>query len=94
MIRSFRSKPLERYWTKGDKSGLPAEQLKRLNVRLTALDNATSPEQMDVPGWRFHALKGQGSGRYAVNVTGNWRLTFAWDGKGADAIDVDHEDYH
>jgi len=43
-------------------------------------------------GWRFHALKGQAKGRYAVDASGNWRITFAWDGE--DAIDVDLEDYH
>lgn len=94
MIRSFRSKKLERYWTKGDAKGLPANHLKRLNLRLTALDNAATPEQMNVPGWHFHALTGDMLGRYAVRVTGNWRLTFAWDEDGPAAIDVDYEDYH
>jgi proteic killer suppression protein len=47
---------------------------------------------MDLPGMRFHALKGRDKGRYAVNVSGNWRITFAWDGN--DAVDVDLEDYH
>ena len=47
---------------------------------------------MDLPGFRFHALKGDASGRYAVSVSGNWRVTFGWDG--AEAIDVDLEDYH
>lgn len=47
---------------------------------------------MNLPGLFFHALKGQEKGRYAVRVTGNYRLTFAWDGD--DAVDVDLEDYH
>ena len=94
MIKGFRSRKLERYWTKGDARGLPADHLKRLNLRLTALDHAASPSQMDVPGWHFHALTGDMQGRYAVRVTGNWRLTFAWVADGPDAIDVDYEDYH
>jgi proteic killer suppression protein len=94
MIRSFRSKQLERYWTKGNAKGIPADHLKRLNLRLTALDNAAALEQMNVPGWHFHALAGDMLGRYAVRVTGNWRLTFAWDDDGPAAIDVDYEDYH
>jgi len=50
------------------------------------------PEDMNLPGFRFHALKGKEKGRYAVDASGNWRITFAWlDG---DAIDVDLEDYH
>lgn len=94
MIRSFKSKALRRYWTTGDARSLPADQIERINLRLSALDTATAPEQLDVPGWNFHALKGAMKGRYAIRVTGNWRITFAWDGKNADALDVDHEDYH
>ena len=94
MITSFKSKQLERYWTKGDAKGLPADHLKRLNLRLTALDNAAKPEEINVPGWHFHQLTGSMKGRYAVRVTGSWRLTFAWDAKGPAAIDVDSEDYH
>ncbi len=67
--------------------------LKRPNLRLTALDNAAAPEQMNVSGWHFHALAGDMLGRYAVRVTGNWRLMLAWDADGPAAVDVDHEDY-
>ena len=47
---------------------------------------------MNVPGYRFHALQGRQRGRYAVDASGNWRITFGWDDQ--DAIDVDLEDYH
>ena len=47
---------------------------------------------MDLAGFRFHALKGNQRGRFAVDASGNWRITFSW--QGADAIDVDLEDYH
>ena len=43
-------------------------------------------------GLRFHTLKGEGKGRYAVDASGNWRITFGWDGE--DAIEVDLKDYH
>lgn len=94
VIRSFKSKALRRYWIDGDGSSLPADQIKRIRLRLSALDVATRPEDLDIIGWRFHALKGEMKGRFAINVTSNWRITFAWDGEHADAIDVDHEDYH
>lgn len=94
MIRSFRSKALERYWIRGDARSLPADHLKRLNLRLSALDEALTPDDMNQPGWYFHALSGNMKGRYAVRVTANWRLTFAWDKDGPAAIDVDYEDYH
>jgi len=64
----------------------------RVERIIARLDAAHSPEDMSLPGWRFHALKGQAKGRYAVDASGNWRITFAWDGE--DAIDVDLEDYH
>ena len=57
-----------------------------------ALSVRNEPEEMDAPGYGFHALKGGMRGRYAVSVSRNWRITFAW--SGADAIDVDLEDYH
>jgi proteic killer suppression protein len=59
---------------------------------LDRLDVAIRPDDMDVPGWRCHALRGDRKGRWAVAVSGNLRLTFAFDGE--DAVDVDLEDYH
>ncbi len=59
---------------------------------LDALDVATKPEEMNVPGCRFHRLQGDRAGSYGVSVTGNWRITFAFDGE--HAIDVNLEDYH
>ena len=47
---------------------------------------------MNLPGLRFHPLKGESKGRYAVDASGNWRVTFGWEGE--DAIEVDLEDYH
>lgn len=59
---------------------------------LDRLDAAVRPEDMNLPGLRFHALSGKMKGRYSVRVTGNRRVTFAWDDE--DAVDVDLEDYH
>lgn len=92
MIRSFRHKGLKRYAEKHDPSKLSVSNRRRLDTILEALDEAARPEEMHVSGWRFHALKGTSKGRYALDVSGNWRLTFGWDGK--DAVDVDLEDYH
>jgi len=92
MIRSFRSKALKRYRIAGDQSKLSVGNRRRLDTILTMLDEAVRPDEMNVPGWRFHALKGGMKGRFAVNVSGNWRLTFGWDGE--DAVEVDLEDYH
>lgn len=92
MIRSLRSKALKLFLQKGDRSKLSVPNLRRLEAVLKALDEAVRPEEMNVPGWRFHRLKGDQAGRYAVDASGNWRVTFEWDGE--DAVDVDLEDYH
>jgi toxin HigB-1 len=92
MIRSFRSKALRRFIEQGDASKLSVPNVRRVERIMTELDSATEPDQMNSPGLRFHALKGQDKGRYAVDASGNWRITFGWDGD--DAIEVDLEDYH
>ncbi|HWM31938.1 MAG TPA: type II toxin-antitoxin system RelE/ParE family toxin [Methyloceanibacter sp.] len=92
MIRSFRSKALRRFAERGDASKLSVQNPDRIRRILARLDAAMKPEDMNLPGLRFHGLKGKDKGRYAVDVSGNWRITFGWlDG---DAIDVDLEDYH
>ncbi len=92
MIESFKSKALKRYWTKGDESGLRPDWRNRVRLILSRLDVATAPTELDLPGLGFHALTGDLAGRFAVTVSRNWRVTFAWDGE--DAVDVDLEDYH
>lgn len=92
MIRSFRHKGLERYFTKSERKGIDAKQEARIRRILDRLDAATRPEDMNLPGYRFHALKGDRKGSYAVSVSGNWRMTFDFDG--GDAVDVNLEDYH
>ena len=92
MIRSFRSKALARYWTKGDERGLRPDWRNRVRLILSRLDVARVPAEMNLSGLRFHALTGNLRGRFAITVSPNWRITFAWDGD--DAIDVDLEDYH
>jgi toxin HigB-1 len=90
MIRSFRSKALERFAATGDTSKLSTQNTERIRRILLALNEAKSPNAMNLPGLKFHLLKGRR--RYSVWVTGNWRITFGWDDK--DAVDVDLEDYH
>lgn len=91
MIRSFRSKALQRFAGLGDGSRLPVQKPARLRRILAALDAAGVPEQMNVPGWRFHGLHGVPK-RYAVDASGNYRITFGWEGQDATAVDI--EDYH
>ena len=92
VIRAFRHKGLERFFTKGSYAGIPGAHGARIERILDRLDAAVKPEDMSVPGWRFHPLKGDRKGVFSVTVTGNWRITFRFEGE--DAVDVDLEDYH
>jgi proteic killer suppression protein len=92
MISSFRHKGLQRFFETGNPRGLSAGDHKRIARILLALEAASRPQDMDMPGFRFHGLAGDQKGRYSVRVTGNWRITFGWSGE--DATGVDLEDYH
>jgi proteic killer suppression protein len=92
VIRSFKSKGLRIFAQTGDTSKLNVQNPDRIRRILLALDAATAPAQMNLPGLRFHALMGRDKGRFSVWASGNWRVTFGWSGD--DAIDVDLEDYH
>jgi len=92
MIRSFRSKALKRLAERGDASKLSVPNVRRVETILARLEGAVSAEDLNLPGYRFHGLKGRDKGRYAVDASGNWRITFGWDGR--NAVDVDLEDYH
>jgi proteic killer suppression protein len=90
VIRTFRSRALRAYFETGNPSGLSVPNAARVGRMLQAIEAATRPEQLNLPGYHFHPLRG--ARRWSIRVTGNWRITFGWDG--ADAIDVDMEDYH
>ncbi|MBK6744702.1 MAG: type II toxin-antitoxin system RelE/ParE family toxin [Hydrogenophilales bacterium] len=76
MIKSFRHKGLKRLYETGGAGGIQAHQAARLRMQLAALDTAASIEDMDIPGYRLHPLKGKEKGRWSIWVSGNWRLTF------------------
>src|SRR4029453_16336045 len=92
VIRTFKHKGLEQFWTKSETRKIPADRAPRIARMLDLLDLAEKPSDMNVPGYRWHPLKGKAKGRFACDVSGNLRLTFAFEGK--DAVDVDLEDYH
>ncbi|MCG8276761.1 type II toxin-antitoxin system RelE/ParE family toxin [Stenotrophomonas sp. NLF4-10] len=92
MIQSFRHKGLRSLFETGDTSGIQASHAKRLRLQLAALDTAQTIEDMDIPGFRLHALKGELKGRWSISVNGNWRITFEF--KDGNAHVLDYEDYH
>ena len=92
MILSFKHRGLARFFETGSKAGIQPQHAPRLRLILGALNAATAPEDMDLPGLRFHPLRGDRRGTYSVWVSGNWRVTFKFSGK--NATDVNYEDYH
>ena len=92
MIRSFRHKGVEAFFRTGSKAGIQTAHAARLRLQLGRLDSAAVPEDMNLPGWKFHGLQGNLRGYYAVTVNRNWRLTFAFEN--GNAILVDYQDYH
>jgi len=92
MIKNFRHKGLETFFTTGSTKGINARHADKLGRLLAALHTAQSPESMNAPSYRLHPLKGDRKGQWAVWVSGNWRLTFTFDG--AHAAHVDLVDYH
>ncbi len=73
-------------------SGIQPKHAEKLRRQLFALDNSKKPEDMNAPGWRLHPLKGELVGHWSVDVSGNWRLTFAFEGE--NAVLVNYQDYH
>ena len=92
VIKSFRHKGIERFFRKGDRKGIQAQHAGRIERILALLDEATTPEQLNIPGMYLHALKGDRKGEWAISVSGNWRVTFRFEGE--DVIVVNLEDYH
>lgn len=92
MIKSFRHKGVEQFFNRGSKAGIQPKHAARLRLHLFALDNAKRAQDMNAPGWRLHPLRGDLAGYWSVDVSGNWRLTFTFEGE--DAVLVDYQDYH
>ncbi len=92
MILSFKHKGLEKFFTKGVKSGIQAKHAERLRLILGRLNVSINPRDMALPGLNLHELIGDRKRTWSVRVSGNWRITFTF--KGEDVMDVDYEDYH
>jgi proteic killer suppression protein len=92
MITSFRHKGLRKYFESGSLAGIQTAHANRLKMQLAALDTAQVIEDMDIPGFRLHPLKGSERGRWSIWVNGNWRVTFEFEN--GNAFVLDYEDYH
>lgn len=92
MILSYRHKGLKKFFEAGNLAGIQPSHAKRLRMQLAALDTAQAIEDMEIPGFRLHPLKGADHGRWSIWVNGNWRITFEF--QNGNAFVLDYEDYH
>lgn len=92
MIRSFKHKGLELFFIKGSTKGIQAQHAKRLRLILGRLHASTQPQDMNLPGLKLHKLTGKRAEIWSVWVSGNWRITFRFEGENAEI--VNYEDYH
>ena len=92
MIRSFKHRGLKRLYEQDDRSGVRPDLVKDVEDILARLDDAETPQAMNLPGYRLHALKGDLKGFWSVTVRANWRIVFRFEG--VDAFDVELTDYH
>jgi proteic killer suppression protein len=88
MIKSFRHAGIEKFFPTGSKAGIQPAHAAKLSVQLYSLDAARAPADLTTPGWNLHPLKGH----WSIQINGNWRLTFTFEGE--DAVLVDYQDYH
>ena len=92
MIKSFRHKGLKNFFEKGDIKGINPKHALKLNRVLTRLDMAEIVQDMDLPGYRLHPLKGKMKDLWTVDVSQNYRLTFQFEN--GNAYVLDYQDYH
>ena len=92
MIGSFKHRGLKALYDGRTAQRVAPGHLDKLRDILAILDRSRRPQDMDLPGFRLHPLKGELKGHYAVSVSGNWRVIFRF--KDGHAVDVDYVDYH
>ena len=92
MIRSFKHRGLKRLYERDDRSGIRPDLAATAQEILTVLNEAATPQALDLPGYRLHPLKGGLKGFWSVTVRANWRIIFRFEGE--DAFDVELIDYH
>ena len=92
MIRNFKHRGLKRLYEDGDGRGVRPDLRDTIERILTVLDEATTPQALNVPRYRLHPLKGELQGLWSVTVRSNWRIVFRFEG--TDAFDVELIDYH
>lgn len=92
MIESFRHKGLSKLFGDNDRRKVPAAHSDKIGRILARLNEAVHVQDLSLPGYRLHPLKGDLAGFWSVMVSGNWRIIFRFEN--GTAYDVDLIDYH
>ena len=92
MIISFRHAGLKKFYETGSKAGIQSKHAGRIRLQLTAIDTACSIDDLNLPGFKLHKLKGIKKDRWSIWVNGNWRITFEF--RDGHAYILNYEDYH
>ncbi|MEC8428289.1 MAG: type II toxin-antitoxin system RelE/ParE family toxin [Pseudomonadota bacterium] len=92
MIKSFKHKELRAFFETGSTRGIQSKHANKLRMQLAAIDTAYSIDDLDIPGYRLHPLKGARKDLWSITVNGNWRITFEFEN--GNAYIVNYEDYH
>ena len=91
-VRRIKHKGLKLLWQKGDERRLRVDWVAKSKRILAALNAATGPDELNLPGFGWNELEGKRKGCYSVKVSGNWRITYRWDSDGP--FEINLEDYH
>ncbi len=92
MIQTFKNKALEKLLKENTSKGIPKGLEKKIRIRLEVIDSALIIDDIRLPGYDLHELKGDRKEIWSIKVSGNWRITFRFED--GEAYDLDLEDYH
>lgn len=92
MIINIRHRGLKLLFEKGDHSRLRADIAGKAERFLDALNVAATPEEVDLPGYGLHMLKGDMKGFWSAVVSRNHQIIFRFEE--GNAYDLDLVDYH
>jgi toxin HigB-1 len=87
LIRNFKHRGFKRLYEDSDGNGIRPDLRDSVERTLTVLDSATKPQDMYLPRYRLHPLRGDLSGFWPVTVRANWRIVFRFEGADAELID-------
>lgn len=92
MVQYIKHKGLRQYFESGSLTGIQRKHAQKLRLILAVLDTAKNIQDMDIPGYSLHTLRGKRKGEWAVSVSGNWRVTFKFEN--GNTTNINYEDYH